>query len=50
MAWIKTVGMDGDERVRKAMIEQRRLYPREYATPVPAVDSGDEASMWRRTR
>jgi hypothetical protein len=45
MAWIKTVSMDSDERVKKAMMEQRKLYPREYATPVPVVDSGDEAGI-----
>jgi hypothetical protein len=37
--------MDDDERVQKAMLEQRKLYPVEYATPVPAVDRGMEAGI-----
>ena len=45
MTWIKTVSMDDDERVKKAMLEQRKLYPVEYATPVPAVDRGMEAGI-----
>ena len=45
MTWIKTVGMEDDENVRNAMMEQRKLYPQEYATPVPAVDHGMEAGI-----
>lgn len=45
MTWIKTVGMEDDENVRKAMMEQRKLYPQEYATPVPVVDQGMEAGI-----
>jgi hypothetical protein len=45
MAWIKTVSMDDDENVKKAIMEQRKLYPQEYATPVPSVDSGNEAGI-----
>ena len=41
MTWIKTVSMDEDEKVRKAMMDQRGLYPEEYAVPVPAVDGVD---------
>jgi len=37
MTWIKTVRMDDDERVKKAMEAQRKLYPVEYATPVNVV-------------
>ncbi len=37
--------MDEDERVAKAMMGQRALYPQEYATPVPVVDRGPEASI-----
>jgi hypothetical protein len=40
MTWIKTIKMEDDEQVRKAMMEQRKLYPMEYATPVPIVDHG----------
>jgi len=45
MTWIKTVSMDEDENVRKAMMEQRKLYPNEYATPVPAADGGGETGI-----
>jgi alkylhydroperoxidase family enzyme len=34
MTWIKTVSMEDDECVAKAMLAQRALYPIEYATPV----------------
>lgn len=42
MTWIKTVKMEDDEQVRKAIMEQRTMYPMEYATPVPIVDHGVE--------
>jgi hypothetical protein len=45
MTWIKTVSMRDDERVKAAIEAQRKLYPREYATPVPAVDHGAEAGI-----
>ena len=45
MTWIKTVSMEDDDDVKKAMLEQRKLYPVEYATPVPAVDHGMEAGI-----
>jgi hypothetical protein len=45
MTWIKTVSMDEDPRVRAAMEAQRKIYPPEYATPVPSVDRGVEASV-----
>jgi hypothetical protein len=45
MTWIKTVRMDDDEAVAKAIMGQRALYPVEYATPVPEVDHGPEAGI-----
>ena len=45
MTWIKTIGMDEDERVKKAMMDQRALYPPEYSTPVPTVDRGPKAGI-----
>ena len=42
MTWIKTIRMEDDERVRDAMMEQRKHYPMEYAAPVPLVDHGLE--------
>jgi hypothetical protein len=44
MTWIKTVRMDEDERVKKAMEAQRAIYPIEYATPVQSVDREGEAA------
>jgi hypothetical protein len=45
MTWIKTVSMDDDVRVKKAMEDQRSLYPIEYATPVHAVNDGKSSSI-----
>ena len=45
MAWIKTVSMEEDQRVAKAMLEQRKLYPIEYATPVHPVNDGQSSSI-----
>jgi hypothetical protein len=45
MAWIKTVTMEEDERVKKAMMDQRSLYPIEYATPVHPVNDGQSSSI-----
>jgi hypothetical protein len=45
MTWIKTVRMDDDERVKKAMEAQRQLYPIEYATPVHPVNDGETSSI-----
>ena len=40
MTWIKTIPMEDDPRVKAAIEAERKLYPQEYATPVPAVDRG----------
>ena len=45
MTWIKTVSMDEDPRVKAAMEAQRKIYPQEYASPVPSVDHGAEAGI-----
>ena len=45
MTWIKTVRMDEDERVKKAIEDERKLYPAEYRTPAPAVDRGEAESI-----
>lgn len=45
MTWIKTFRLEEDELVRQAVLEERKLYPPEYATPVPAVDHGFENSI-----
>ncbi|HXX15804.1 MAG TPA: hypothetical protein VEJ47_12945 [Candidatus Eremiobacteraceae bacterium] len=45
MTWIKTFRLEDDPRVLKAVMEQRRLYPEEYGTPVSNVDNGFENSI-----
>ncbi len=45
MTWIKTLWMEDDERVKKAIEEERKLYPPEYSTPVPAVFNGFSQSI-----
>jgi hypothetical protein len=45
MTWIKTVSMDDDERVKKAMLAQRALYPIEYATPIHPENNGESSSI-----
>jgi hypothetical protein len=45
MAWIKTIRMDEDDRVKKAIEDERKLYPAEYRTPAPAVDRGEAESI-----
>jgi len=45
MTWIKTVRMEEDESVKKAIEEERKFYPAEYATPVPSVFAGVDQSI-----
>jgi hypothetical protein len=45
MTWIKTIRMEDDERVRDAIMGERKLYPVEYATPVSIVNFGVENSI-----
>ena len=45
MTWIKTIRMEEDASVKKAIEDERKLYPAEYATPVQAVFAGVEASI-----
>ena len=45
MTWIKTFRLEEDELVRQLVLEERKLYPAEYATPAPAVDRGFENSI-----
>jgi hypothetical protein len=40
MTWIKTIPMEDDPRVKAVVEAERKLYPQEYATPVPVVDRG----------
>ena len=41
MTWIRTVPLsEADESLRRAMEDQRKLYPVEYATPVFKMKDG----------
>lgn len=44
MTWIRTIPLSAaDAKLRKAMEDQKALYPEEYATPVhPAPGGGSE--------
>jgi hypothetical protein len=45
MTWIKTLRMDEDERVKRAIEAERKLYPQEYRTPAAAMDNGEANSI-----
>jgi hypothetical protein len=46
MTWIKTVPVDqADEPLRQALEKSKALYPVEYATPVPGLVDGVDASI-----
>ena len=40
MTWIKTVSPNEDEQVRRAVEDQRAMYPAEYANPVHPTGDG----------
>jgi hypothetical protein len=41
MTWIKTIPLsEADETLRRAIEDQRALYPKEYATPVQPTADG----------
>ena len=49
MAWIKTIPFEeADEKLQKAMMAQRGLYPIEYAEPTP-VDGNAESIVSSHT-
>jgi hypothetical protein len=45
MTWIKTLRMDEDPLVKRAIEEERKFYPAEYRTPAPAVDRGEAETI-----
>ncbi|GAC1446693.1 MAG: hypothetical protein NVSMB56_07790 [Pyrinomonadaceae bacterium] len=46
MTWIKTVPFaEADEKLRRAMEEQRNLYPAEYAVPMHPTPDGESSSI-----
>jgi len=50
MTWIKTVPLsEAPEALRRAVQEQRKMYPVEYATPVFPVSDGASAIVESHT-
>ena len=50
MTWIRTIPLsEADEKLRKAMEDQKLLYPKEYAEPVHPDPSGASSIvlMWK---
>ena len=45
MTWIKTVSVEDDERVRRAVEAQRELYPIEYAVPIHPTPGGQASQI-----
>lgn len=50
MTWIKTVSLaEADDRLRKAIEDEKRLYPIEYATPIHPDPSGASSIVGSHT-
>ena len=45
MTWIKTVSIDDDEQVRRAVTAERELYPIEYAEPIHPTPDGQTSDI-----
>lgn len=45
MTWIKTVSIEDDEKVRRAIEAQRELYPTEYAEPIHPTPDGQTSGI-----
>jgi hypothetical protein len=45
MTWIKTISVDADEGVRRAVEAQRELYPMEYAEPIHPTPDGQTSGI-----
>lgn len=45
MTWIKTISVEADETVRKAVEAQRELYPKEYASPIHPTPDGQTSGI-----
>jgi len=46
MTWIRTVPFQSaDEKLLKAIEQQKRLYPQEYSTPVHAAEGGGSSPI-----
>ena len=40
MTWIRTISVEDDEKLRRAVEAQRHLYPKEYAQPIHPTPDG----------
>ncbi len=50
MTWIKTIPFsEADGKLRQAIAEQRRVYPREYADPVHPDECGGSSIVGSHT-
>ena len=45
MTWIKTISVEDDEKVRRAVEAQRDLYPIEYSIPVHPTADGQASQI-----
>ena len=45
MTWIKTISVEDDEKVRRAVEAQRDLYPAEYSTPIHPTADGQASQI-----
>jgi len=45
MTWIKTVSPQADDKVRRAVEAQRKLYPAEYAVPMHPTEDRETSQI-----
>jgi len=45
MTWIKTISVEADEAVRRAVEAQRELYPIEYSIPIHPTPDGQASQI-----
>ena len=45
MTWIRTISVEDDEQLRRAVEGQRQLYPREYAQPIHPTPDGQTSDI-----
>lgn len=45
MTWIKTISVNADQKLRRAVEAQRELYPKEYASPIHPTPDGQTSGI-----
>jgi len=45
MTWIRTISVEDDEKLRRAVEGQRQLYPKEYAQPIHPTPDGQTSDI-----